>query len=240
MKNFLLLLVCVFLTHALSVYAQDVRIEPVGATQNISAPMYDVLLGAFDVIITPAGSYHLDSCWLVIHGTIPQVIANLRFNRGDHPEHNPYAFWGSVQSNHLCTLGEIYNFPATENDTTRVEFTADIGVHVLPIVGSNISVSLQCSGFSLGQEEIVTNTAFGPVISISFINAISEIAVQQIPIVGLQGQILVLDAPIRIFDCIGQLIGDMKESGTLYVSPGIYVWKKDSADETLDGRIMVH
>ncbi len=236
MKN-LILFCCVFVIHTSLVFAQDVQIDPVGENQDIAAPMEHVLLGKFNVIT--AESCYLDSCWLVLHGTTSQTISNLRFYRSDHLEYDPYTFWGSMQSNHWLSLGEIYNFPPQENDTTQIQFVADIGVNSLPILGSNIFVSLQCSGFSLGNEDLVTNTAFGSTISISSIDGIEEFTKNTVPISGTVGSIMVFDGPIRITDVAGGNIF-IKDNGEHYFSSGTYLWEKETKSGILYGRVMVY
>lgn len=236
MKNFILFW-CVFVMHTSLVFAQDVQIDPVGENQDITAPVEHVLLGKFNVIT--AESCYLDSCWLVLHGTTSQVISNLRFYRSDHLEYDPYSFWGSIQSNHWLSLGGIYNFPSGEHDTTTIEFIADIGIHSLPVLGSNISVSLQCSGFSLDNENLVTNTVFGPVISISSISGIEEFVKHIVPISGAVGSITVFDGPIRITDVAGGNIF-IKDNGEHYFSSGMYLWEKQTKSGISYGRAVVY
>ncbi|MBP9821693.1 MAG: hypothetical protein KBC98_02305 [Candidatus Pacebacteria bacterium] len=238
MKN-LILFICVFFIHTLSVHAQDVQIESVGSNQDITVPAHDIVLGQFYVIVIPEQSYTFDSCRLVLQGTTPQVISNLRFNRSDFPEYDPLAFWGSIQSDHFLTLGGIYNFPPVENDTTSITFTADIGINSLPILGSNILVSLQCSGSSLGHEEIVTNTEFGHVISISSISGIEEFLEYAVQISGAVGSLMVFDGPIQITDITGGNIF-IKENGQHYFSPGMYLWEKETKLGISYGKVTVY
>lgn len=242
MKNFLLF--CLPIYFGMIFLTQEslaqVTIESIGSNQDITVPVHDVVLGEFNVIVQIAESYYLDSCWLVIHGTAPQVIANLRFNRSDHVEYNPYTFWGSIQSNHWLSLGEIYNFPPQENDTTQIQFVADIGVNSLPILGSNISVSLQCSGFSLSNEEIITNTEFGPVFSVSSISGIEEIVNQSVPVSSTVGSVFVFDSPLWLTDLSGRVVVIAGENGVYYLSSGMYAWEKKTENGISNGKVIVY
>jgi len=227
----LLFFICIFEMNVVSLYAQNypVHIEPVGSPTTLFVPAHDVFLGKFDVIVIPTEAYHLDSCWLALQGTIPQVIMNLKFNRSDYPQYNPYESWGSMQSNHFMTLGAIYNFPPVENDTTRIEFTADIGVNVLPPVGSTLLVSLQCLGFSLDHEDIVTNTAFGFPLILEYDPNMSVenpfVLLERPIIVGKLG-ILEIDTKeetVNVYNSYGQSLWSGKGIISLQLSPGIYI-----------------
>ena len=239
----IMFLICILGMSVQISYAQvnfPVYIESIGQSVNILIPSNGVVVGNFNVIVIPDESFYLDSCWLVIHGVLPQVISNLRFNREDHPEYNPYTFWGSIQSSHLLTLGEIYNFPPILNDTTEIEFIADIGVNVLPPAGSTLFVSLQCLGFSLSHEEISTNTAFGQTITISSTSGIEELGERQLPIVGGIGYVEILDQPVQVFDFSGIKIVDANENAKYYISSGMYYWTKENSDGKFSrGKIIV-
>lgn len=242
MKNFFLLClpICFGIIFPASKSLAQVTIESIGSNQDITVPAHDIVLGKFNIIIEPAKSYLFDSCRLVLQGTTSQVIANLRFNRSDHVEYDPYTFWGSMQNDHFMTLGEIYNFPASMNDTTTIVFVADIGLNSLPILGSNISVLLQCSGFSLNGEDIVTNTAFGSVISISSIDGIEEIVNQSIPVSGALGLVFVFDSPLWITDLSGRVVCIAEENGIRYLDPGMYTWEKKTEKGIITGKVIVY
>lgn len=241
MKNFLLSSFPIFFGMFFLVQQSlaQITIESTSSNDDITVPAYDVSIGTFNVIIVPAESYHLDSCWLVLHGTTSQVMSNVRFTRIDHLEYNPYMSWGSIQGNHFLTLGEICNFPPVENDTTPIAFVADIGVNSLPVLGSNISVSLQCSGFSLDGDDVVTNTAFGSVISISSINGIEEIVNQSVPLSAGVGVVFIFQPPLWITDLSGRVLVLAEENGLYHLSPGMYLWEKKTKKGITSGKIIV-
>ena len=234
MKKIILLVCILGMTVQISHAQGPVYIDPIGQLQNIIIPGYGIMIGKFNVIVIPEESFYLDSCWFVTQGVLPQVISNLRFNREDHPEYNPYTFWGSIQSNHLLTLGEIYNFPPISDDTTTIEFIADIGVNVLPPPGSTLFISLQCLGFSLAHEEIATNTAFGfPLIltldpNMSIGDNVLGI-IEQPSVLGKNG-LIEIDSKgeiVYVYTLQNQLLWSGSGVVTLSLSCGVYIFQCD-------------